>query len=120
MKYTKADSCEEQCINPDNINIVKAAMIADKDARLLSDVFKVLGDPTRVKIIHALSNCELCVCDIAEVIEMTQSAVSHQLRLLRSMHLVKYRKDGKSAVYSLDDEHILQLFGQGMEHIRHI
>ncbi|NJD03990.1 MAG: helix-turn-helix transcriptional regulator [Ruminiclostridium sp.] len=120
MKHMTGDSCEEQCTNPDNINIVKAAMIKDEDARQLSDVFKVLGDPTRVKIIHALSNCELCVCDIAEVIEMTQSAVSHQLRLLRSMHLVKYRKDGKSAVYSLDDEHILQLFSQGMEHIRHI
>lgn len=120
MNNTKADSCEELCTHEENINTVKAAMITDEDARQLSDLFKVLGDSTRVRIIQALSNCELCVCDIAEAIGMTQSAVSHQLRLLRSMRLVKYRKDGKSAVYSLDDDHILILFKQGMEHIRHM
>lgn len=94
-------------------------LMDDHDAVRLSEVFKVLGDPTRIKIIFALSKCDLCVCDIAETIGMTQSAVSHQLRLMRSMKLVKYRKEGKSVYYSLDDDHILQLFSQGMEHVRH-
>ncbi len=119
-KLFKEDSCEESCTNADNLRLAKASMIADSDSKQLADVFKVLGDRTRVRIIHALSTCELCVCDIAEAVEMSQSAVSHQLRLLRSMRLVKYRKEGKSVLYSLDDEHILQLFSQGMEHIKHI
>jgi DNA-binding transcriptional ArsR family regulator len=119
MAIHEGDRCEELCVNIDNINMVKACMIREGDAKLLSEVFKVLGDPTRIKIIDALSKCDLCVCDIAEAISMTQSATSHQLRLLRSLRLVKYRKEGKSVLYSLDDEHILQLFNQGMEHIRH-
>lgn len=113
------DSCLETRINPENVSRVKARMIGDNDSVRLSEVFKVLGDPTRIKIIFALSECDLCVCDIAETIGMTQSAVSHQLRLMRNMKLVKYRKEGKSAYYSLDDDHILQLFNQGMEHVRH-
>lgn len=119
MDKKREDSCEELKVNIDNINMVRACMIVDDDAVKLSEVFKVLGDPTRIKIIYALSKCDLCVCDVAETIGMTQSAVSHQLRLLRSMRLVKFRKEGKSVFYSLDDEHILQLFSQGMEHISH-
>lgn len=119
MNTNGEDSCEELKVNLDNINMVRACMIADGDAARLSEIFKVLGDPTRIKIIYALSKYDLCVCDIAETIGMTQSAVSHQLRLLRGMRLVKYRKEGKSVFYSLDDEHILRLFNQGMEHIKH-
>jgi DNA-binding transcriptional ArsR family regulator len=94
-------------------------MVTDDEVIMLSEVFKMLGDPTRIKIIFALSCCEMCVCDIAEAVNMTQSAVSHQLRLMRNMKLVKYRKEGKSVYYSLDDDHILQLFSQGMEHVKH-
>ncbi len=119
MKDDMCDSCEELKIDPERINRVRACMIEDEDAMLLSEVFKVLGDQTRLKIIFALSCCEMCVCDIAETINMTQSAVSHQLRLMRNMKLVKYRKEGKSVYYSLDDDHILQLFNQGMEHVKH-
>ena len=113
------DSCEEFRVNPDNISMVKASMIEESDAAKLSEVFKVLGDTTRVRIIYALSKCEMCVCDIAGALDMSQSAISHQLRLLRALKLVKYRKEGKSVIYSLDDDHILQLFNQGMEHVRH-
>ncbi len=113
------DSCLETKIDTEKVSRVKACMIGDDDSIRLSEVFKVLGDPTRIKIIFTLSKCDLCVCDIAEAIGMTQSAVSHQLRMMRNMKLVKYRKEGKSVYYSLDDDHILQLFNQGMEHVRH-
>lgn len=113
------DSCEELKTNPDNIRKVRESMISEDETARLSEVFKVLGDPTRIRIIHALANCEMCVCDIAEALDMTQSAISHQLRLLRALKLVKFRKEGKTVIYSLDDDHILQLFNQGMEHIRH-
>lgn len=119
MKTDIQDMCEELKINPENIRLVKASMIDDTDALRLSEVFKVLGDQTRIKIIFALSRCDLCVCDIAETVGMTHSAVSHQLRLMRNMKLVKFRKEGKSVYYSLDDEHILTLFNQGMEHVKH-
>ncbi len=119
MKDECCDSCEELKTNPERICKVKSCLISDDNAAMLAEVFKVLGDPTRIKIIFALSCFELCVCDIAETVGMTQSAVSHQLRLMRNMKLVKYRKEGKSVYYSLDDDHILQLFNQGMEHIKH-
>lgn len=117
------DSCDDRCesveVHKDKIDVVKAYMIKEGDAVKLSEVFKVLGDPTRIKILYVLSKHEMCVCDIAEILDMTQSAISHQLRVLRTMRLVKFRKEGKSIFYSLDDDHILQLFNQGMEHIRH-
>ncbi|MGI6669937.1 MAG: ArsR/SmtB family transcription factor [Acetivibrionales bacterium] len=119
MMEETCDSCEELKINQENVDTVKARMIDDSDALRLSEFFKVLGDQTRLKIIFALSQCDLCVCDIAEAVGMTQSAVSHQLRIMRNMRLVKFRKEGKSVYYSLDDDHVLQLFNQGMEHIRH-
>ncbi len=112
-------TCEIEKVDTGAVEFVKSRMIDDNDALLLSEVFKVLGDPTRIKIIHSLSKCDLCVCDISAAIGMTQSAVSHQLRLLRGLKLVKYRKEGKSVIYSLDDEHILGLFNQGMEHVQH-
>ena len=83
----------------------------------LAELFKVFGDTTRVKIISALFEAELCVCDIAELLHMTQSAISHQLRVLRQARLVKHRKEGKVVFYSLDDEHIKTIFNQGLEHI---
>lgn len=86
---------------------------------LLSEIFKVLSDPTRLKIIYVLSKGALCVCDIAQTLNMTQSAISHHLRLLRNLRLVKYRKEGKQVIYSLDDDHVLQLFNQGLDHVKH-
>ncbi len=114
------DECEEFKTNIENIRKVKDSMLDEKEIIMLSEVFKTLGDPTRLRIIFALSKCEMCVCDLAEILNMTQSAISHQLRILRNQRLVKFRREGKSSIYSLDDEHILQLFSQGLEHVRHI
>lgn len=119
MSGLAEDVCQELALNIDNVNMVKAAMIGEEETLRLAEVFKVLGDPTRIRIIYSLSKCEMCVCDIAETLGMTQSAISHQLRILRDLRLVRYKKDGKSVFYSLDDDHILQLFNQGMEHVEH-
>ena len=83
----------------------------------LAEFFRVFGDSTRIRILYALSQSELCVCDIASLLEMGQSAISHQLRILKQMRLVKFRRDGKSVLYSLTDSHIQTILAQGMEHI---
>ncbi len=93
-------------------------LLDDEAAVALADTFKVLGDPTRVRILDALSRDETPVCDLAEALGVTQSAVSHQLRLLRSMRLVRARRDGRHIYYALDDEHILKLFRQGLDHVQ--
>ena len=86
----------------------------------IAELFKVLGDPTRMQILTALfAEQELCVCDISDLLGMSQSAISHQLRLLRATHLVKNRREGKSIYYSLDDTHVATIIAQGLEHIRH-
>ncbi len=85
----------------------------------LAELFKVFGDTTRIKILCALFEEEMCVCDIAALLGMTQSAISHQLRVLKSAGLVKYRKQGKIVYYSLDDDHIENIFDQGFNHINH-
>ena len=85
----------------------------------LADLFKVFGDSTRIKILYALFESEMCVCDISNLLDMTQSAISHQLRVLKQARLVKFRKEGKVVYYSLDDEHIKNIFEQGFEHISH-
>lgn len=85
----------------------------------LAKLFKLIGDPTRCRILFALDNEEMCVCDIANVLKMTKSAVSHQLRLLRQSQIVKTRKSGKEVYYTLDDEHIQRLFEIALEHINH-
>lgn len=85
----------------------------------LAGLFKVMGDHTRIRILDALSVTELCVCGLAELLEMTPSAVSHQLRILRSAKIVKYRRQGKNVFYSLDDQHVINLFSQGLEHVNH-
>lgn len=95
-------------------------VMEDEKANELSQIFKALGDPTRLKIIELLSHGELCVFDISEALKMTQSAISHQLRTLRNLRLVKYKKEGKQVIYSLDDEHVLKLFEQGLEHVNHL
>jgi DNA-binding transcriptional ArsR family regulator len=111
--------CEENIINEENINAVRNKMIEDDNVIKLSNIYKALGDPTRIKILYALTLKELCVCDIADIIGMSQSAVSHQLRILRNLRLVKYKKEGKIVFYSLNDQHVIDLFNQGLEHIKH-
>ncbi|BBB92127.1 MAG TPA: metalloregulator ArsR/SmtB family transcription factor [Methylomusa anaerophila] len=119
MREEECDVCEQLCEHPQNICLAKAEMLSDEQAQQLAEVFRILGDHTRVKILHALSRRELCVCDIAAVVQMGQSAVSHHLRLLRSLRLVKYRREGKMVWYSLDDDHVSLLLSQGIEHIEH-
>ncbi len=115
----ESDVCEQLCEPSRHVCLAKAEKLAERDAQLIAETFKILGDPTRVKILHALSKRELCVCDISAVIALGQSAVSHQLRLLRGARVVKHRKEGKMAWYSLDDEHISLLLTQGIEHVKH-
>lgn len=109
--------CECNIIHHDAVNRVKKGMPKEEALYDLAELFRVFGDTTRVKIICALFSSELCVCDIAALLSMTQSAISHQLRILKQARLVKYRRDGKTVFYSLDDEHIKNIFGQGMDHI---
>lgn len=96
-------------IGDDVLSVEKAAALAE--------TFRVLGDPTRVRIVHALSLSELCTSDLATVVGMSESAVSHQLRTLRQLHVVRSRRDGKLVFYQLEDEHIRSLFEQGLEHV---
>lgn len=104
-------------IHEDVVESVSAEMIEMEKVKELADFFKVFGDSTRLRILYALSLSEMCVCDIAAVLGISQSAVSHQLKVLRQMRLVKYRRDGKVIYYSHDDEHITEIFRQGFEHI---
>lgn len=112
------DVCQIQCIHLDSICRVKRAMPPDDQLFDLAALFKVLGDHTRIRILSALSESELCVCDLVDILGMNQSAVSHQLRVLRSSRIVRYRKEGKNVYYSLDDDHVHRLIGQGLEHVR--
>ncbi len=111
------DTCQVKIINKEKVNKVKKQLMKEDTFLEISETFKTLADKTRVKILHALSKEELCVCDISAVVEMTMSLVSHQLRILRDKKLVKYRKQGKSIYYSLDDHHIEQLLKMAFEHV---
>lgn len=113
------DKCEVECIHKDKVLNAKNKALSAAEVLSLAEIFKALGDPTRIRILHALSLEELCVCDLAKVLEMNQSAISHQLRVLRNLRVVKYRKEGKMVFYSLDDDHIINLFSQGLAHICH-
>lgn len=111
------DICE--VFNPNNqvVKVMKEKTLNEKVVHELAELFKTMGDPTRIKILYALKERELCVCDLSELLEMSSSAISHQLRVLRNNKLVKYRKEGRSVYYSLDDDHVMCLFGQGLEHV---
>lgn len=111
------DACGSFKIDVDRVKKVRAKMKPNSIFFALAETFKAVADPTRLKILYALLNEELCVCELTELLGMTQSAISHQLRVLRNMRLVKYRKEGRSVFYSLDDEHINQLFIAGLEHV---
>jgi len=109
--------CSINLINEAKVTAVRNVTPPEAILVRLAETFKVLGDPTRVRILHALSLEELCVCDIASLLGATKSAVSHQLRLLRSLRVVKYRKDGRIVYYSLDDSHVGNLLHEGLSHI---
>jgi ArsR family transcriptional regulator, lead/cadmium/zinc/bismuth-responsive transcriptional repressor len=96
-----------------------ARMMAPRTVETLAETFRVLGDPTRVRILDALSGGELCVCDIAAMVGISESAVSHQLRLLRGMRLVRPRRAGRQVYYAVDDQHIIELLRQGLTHVSH-
>ena len=115
---THHDVCQVRSVDKKKVRAVMKSMLTDQEAVHLSETFSVLADPTRVKIIYALSSEELCVCDIAGILGMSVSAISHQLRILRNMRLVKFRKEAKMVYYSLDDAHITTLFNEGLNHIR--
>lgn len=109
--------CEEEKIHDDRIEYVRENMLDSYYSSKLSLLFKVFGDDTRVKILLSLLNKELCVCDISNLLNMTHSAISHQLKVLRDMHLVKARKEGKEVYYSLGDDHVEVILNIGIEHI---
>lgn len=111
--------CEIQCIHEEDVKEVKEKMIDDKIILDMADFFKVFGDATRVRIMYSLFEKEMCVCDIAAVLEMNQSAISHQLRILKANRLVKFRRKGKVIYYSLDDDHVKEIFDKGLIHIKH-
>lgn len=112
--------CDEEVSNIELVNKVKDNLLSDEEIFDLAELFKVFGDSTRMKIINALMKQDLCVCDIALITNSTPSAISHQLRVLKQAKLVKYRKEGKSVIYSLDDEHVKEIFEKGREHIEEI
>ncbi len=109
--------CDNECIHEDVVNQVRSAMPPAETIADLADFFKVFGDSTRLHILSALDCHEMCVCDIASLLNMTISAVSHQLRFLRNVNLVKNRRDGKVVYYSLADEHVRTIIDCGAEHI---
>jgi DNA-binding transcriptional ArsR family regulator len=115
MPKKQNDICELFCFNKNKVNAVKKFMLPVEKIISLTDIFKILGDSTRAKILLALSKDELCVCDIAHVLGISLSAVSHQLRLLRNLGLVKYRNVGRMAFYSLDSGHIMKLVKEGIK-----
>ncbi len=112
-----APMCEEESHNSEAVARVKAALPPETTLYDVADFFKVFSDSTRMKILFSLDCGEMCVCDIAEVVGMTKSAVSHQLKTLRQEKLVTYRKEGKNVFYSLDDDHVKDIIEKGLEHI---
>lgn len=115
----RTETCEVFHADQEAVDAARRAMPPEPTVQALAEIFKALGDPTRVRILHALSERELCVCDLASLLDMTPSAVSHQLRLLRHLRLAKPRKAGRMVYYSLDDQHVVDLFRRGLEHARH-
>ncbi len=116
-KIQPVEKCDCTVIHEETVNRVREKMPDEEILYDLAEIFKVFGDSTRIKILWALDEAEMCVCDIAVLLNMTQSAISHQLRVLKQANLVKSRKEGKVVYYSLVDEHVRQIFDQGLIHI---
>ena len=117
MKKTEAECCEVTCVHDDIVRRIRTKMPEEELLKELADFYKVFGDSTRIKILCVLLKAEVCVCDLAEILSMTQSAISHQLRILKQSRLVKSRREGKSVFYSLADGHVRTIIAQGREHI---
>ena len=111
-----SDVCDVAHVHPGRVTALRRVLMADTAVTDLAEIFKALGDPTRVRILDALSHGELCVCDLAALIRLSESAVSHQLRLLRGLRIVRPRRVGRMVFYSLDDRHVLSLVRQGLRH----
>ena len=115
-----SDLCEVRCVDERKVRRVQRVLKPDETVVSLAETFRVLGDPTRLRIAFALSREELCVCDLATLLGVSQSVVSHSLRALRQMRLVRYRKEGKIAYYALDDDHIASLLAEGFRHVEEL
>ena len=116
-KDLKNEQCDEKCVHSELLKIVESKMPNDEKLFDLAELFKMFGDSTRMKILFVLFESEVCTCDLAEVLGMTASAISHQLNALKRAKLVKTRRDGKAVFYSLADNHVRTIISQGMEHI---
>jgi ArsR family transcriptional regulator len=114
---SQASICEAPHLDAGGTAVRRAHMMTPRTVEALAETFRVLGDPTRVRILDALSSGELCVCDIASMVGISESAVSHQLRLLRGMRLVRPRRAGRQVYYAVDDQHIIELLHQGLTHV---
>ena len=118
MKSKTSDVCEVYYVNERHVEKARRALSPEREVLAVAEMFRNLGDPTRVKILQALAVEELCVCDLAKLLGVSESATSHQLRVLRSQKLVRFRKEGKMAFYSLDDEHVDSLMREVLRHVR--
>ncbi len=112
------DLCDVQLVDESAVQAALADQAGEDDITYLADTFQVLANPTRLRLVEALSQRELCVCDLAAIAGVSQSAVSHHLRQLRQLRIVRYRKDGRMAYYRLDDEHVATLLQTGIDHVR--
>lgn len=117
MAGEEAEKCDFICVHEDIVKKVNEKMPQAEKLFDLAEFFKIFGDTTRIRILYVLMCSEMCVCDLAQILDMTQSAISHQLRILKQMDLVKNRREGKSVFYSLADGHIKTILSQGLEHI---
>lgn len=117
MEVCKEELCESNEIHEDLLKIVDKTLPEETELYDLAELFKVFGDSTRIRILFVLFEAEVCVCDLAKALNMTQSAISHQLRILKQNKLVKSRREGKSIFYSLADDHVRTIINQGREHI---
>ena len=120
VRHLDPDDCSVRIVDHDRVNAARARMIPSSEAQQLTDLFRLLGDQTRVQILYALAEVgELCVCDLAAVVEAPETSVSHALRLLRASGVVRNRKSGRMVYYSLDDAHVRLLLDVSAEHLRH-
>ncbi len=116
-KCLDGDDCQVRVIHLDRVEQARQETVPEKELIWLASIYKVLGDPSRLKIVMALRNVEMCVCDLAAFLGLTESAVSHQMRRLKDLALVKSRRDGQVIYYSLDDEHVVALLNIGLAHV---
>ncbi len=118
MSVVNAGNCKAFFVHEDTVKKVREIIPEEETLFKLADFFKIFGDTTRIRILSALSEAEMCVCDLSIILSISQSATSHQLKTLRQTDLVKFRKEGKSVFYSLKDEHVKQIINTGLTHIR--